>query len=305
MEKIENFKLKTLKGENISKLQSLDIAKVMEKLCPSIGQWNPMYKDYAIFFASVLPLIEPDVLRMAELALYGMWICMFDDQCEKGQKYSIRLVEVINGEREPSADIPVEMYYAEVIKHIFNKLDEKEKKRMMKHTIDIITSMYQEHSINFNEISLDKFIEFRFINQACEFYLFVLEYGLGITFTDELRNTNEMKAFFFDFNKWTCIAQDMLSFKKEKLSKDPNNYLIIKMARSNLTLDEGVKECIEELDQLEIKIDQHLKTLNASDLGIDGIYFKTVRNFLNMFVKFHKYAARYNKSKVSKICQDT
>ena len=94
------------------------------------------------------------------------------------------------------------MFYSEVIKLIFDKLEVKERKRMLNHINDSIRSMGQEHSINFEEISMDKLIKFRIINAVCQYMLFCVEYGLCFTFTDEIRNSNEMKAFFADFNKW-------------------------------------------------------------------------------------------------------
>ena len=291
MDQILSYGLKVLKLDNMSKLETSIVAEEMEAKCPSVREYFPAFEDMAIFFATVLPQIEPDVSRMAELALFAVWICVYDDKCEKGEEYCTMLLDIINGVREASADISAEMLYIEAIKHIFDKLEENTRERIMKYTILNITTMHQEYSINFDEISLDQFMEFRIYNVFCPFYQFIFEYGLHIFLMEELLKTNEMKSFFNDFNKWTVIAQNLLSF-----IKDNDNYLYVKLARSKFTLEEGVKECIEELDQFEIKIDQHFNTLSASGLGIHSIFIETVQKFMNMYVRFHKYAARFKQT---------
>ena len=293
MDQILSYELKVLKLNDMSKIKTWIIANKMESKCPRIREYFPAFEDMAILFATVLPQIEPDVSRMADLGLFAVWICEYDDQCEKGEEYCTRLIDVINGVREASADIPAEMLYIEAIKPIFDKLEEKSRERIMKYTILNITTMHQEYFMNFDEISLDKFMDFRIYNVFCPFFQFIFEYGLDIFLTEELLKTNEMKSLFNDFNKWAVITQDLLSFIKDKRTKDNDNYLYVKLARSKFTLEEGVKECVEELDQLEIKIGKHFNTLITSDLGIDTSFIETVQKFMNMYVKFHKYAARY------------
>ena len=88
MDPILSNEFKVFKNNNISKLQPSTLVKEMEQKCPKIYQYYPGYHDMAIFYASVIPLMEPDVSRMVELALFGIWILLFKDQIDERQECS-------------------------------------------------------------------------------------------------------------------------------------------------------------------------------------------------------------------------
>ena len=292
---IKDYALKLIRNKSNNKpVDPSVVAKEMEKLCPNIHKYYPHFNDMAIFFAGIVPMMEPDVFKLANLAIFGIWICLFDDGIEiKGPEAATQLIQVMKGETEPSGST-YERIWVEVIKAFFESIEDANvRAELFDDTLIIIESMANEHQMDVSKISMEEYMAFRKVNISGKYLIFCIEYGLGTTFQTDGEHSEKVKEFKNVFLDWLNIVQDIYSMKKETLDKDPVNYIKVLMRTSNLNFNESITKAFEEVDHLERKLKNHLDELLFSNV-ISMTHCDGVANFMVMFVKFHKYANRYN-----------